>query len=157
MFTDVHWIENEHGLQLAIAARPRSGDWLEDEIAHWERSGVQHVVSLLEHHEVEELELHAEASTCKARGIAFTSFPIPDRGVPEDRSAAIALAQELGKARQSVVVHCRAGIGRSSTIAAAVLVLLGQDPNQALDSIANARGLPVPDTQLQRDWLLALA
>ena len=146
MFTDIHWIENEFGVQLAIAARPRSGDWLEDEIAHWERSGVQHVVSLLEQHEVEELELHAEASTCKGRGIAFTSFPIPDRGVPEDRSAAIALAEELGKSRQSVVVHCRAGIGRSSTIAAAILVLLGQDPDKALERIANARGLPVPDT-----------
>ena len=156
MFTDIHWIENDLGVQLAIAARPRSGDWLEDEIAHWERSGVQHVVSLLEQHEVEELELHAESSTCEERGIAFTSFPIPDRGVPEDRSAAIALAEELGKGRQSVVVHCRAGIGRSSTIAAAVLILLGQDPDAALDRIANARGLPVPDTQPQRDWLLAL-
>lgn len=157
MFTDVHWIENELGVQLAIAARPRSGGWLEDEIAHWERSGVQHVVSLLEQHEVQKLELHEESSTCKERGIAFTSFPIPDRGVPEDRSAAIALAQELGTGQQSVVVHCRAGIGRSSTIAAAVLILLGQDPDEALNRTGNARGLPVPDTQLQRDWLFALA
>lgn len=157
MFTDIHWIQNELGIQLAIAARPRAGDWLEDEIAHWARSGVQHVVSLLEQHEIEELELHAESSACEGEGIAFTSFPIPDRGVPEDRSAAIALAVELGKGRQSVVVHCRAGIGRSSTIAAAVLILLGQDPDEALERIANARGLPVPDTQQQRDWLLALA
>lgn len=125
MLTDLHWIENEFGLPLAIAARPRSGDWLEDEIAHWERSGVRHVVSLLEQHEVEELGLHAEASTCLERGMVFTSFPIPDRGVPVDSSAAIALADALGKGCEPLVVHCRAGIGRSSTIAAAILVLLG--------------------------------
>lgn len=89
--------------------------------------------------------------------MTFTSFPIPDRGIPEDRCAAIALAKELGEGHQSVLIHCRAGIGRSSTIAAAVLILLGQDPKEALRKIASARGLPVPDTQLQRDWLLALA
>lgn len=43
----------------------------------------------------------------------------------------------------SVAVHCRRGIGRSSTLAAAVLVLEGTAPANAWDRISAARGLPV--------------
>jgi protein-tyrosine phosphatase len=50
-------------------------------------------------------------------------------------------------------VHCRAGIGRSSLIAACVLVLLGLAPAMAFDRIGKARGLKVPDTEGQRDWV----
>ena len=33
--------------RLAIMARPRAGDWLEDEISGWRAQGVEIVVSLL--------------------------------------------------------------------------------------------------------------
>jgi protein-tyrosine phosphatase len=71
----------------------------------------------------------------------FISFPVPDGGVP------VARLNE-GKA---VAVHCRAGIGRSSLIAACVLVLLGFAPGMAF--IGKARGVKVPDTGGQRDWV----
>ena len=86
----------------------------------------------------------------------FISFPIPDRGVPRSGREAAALARTLaarlgeGKA---VAVHCRAGIGRSSLIAACTLVCSGSDPDTAFDSIGKARGLRVPDTDGQRDWV----
>jgi protein-tyrosine phosphatase len=54
---------------------------------------------------------------------------------------------------KAVAVHCRAGIGRSSLIAACVLVLLGLAPGTALDRIGKARGGNVPDTEGQRDWV----
>jgi protein-tyrosine phosphatase len=53
----------------------------------------------------------------------------------------------------AVAVHCRAGIGRSSLIAACVLVLLGFAPGMAFDLIGKARGVKVPDTEEQRDWV----
>jgi hypothetical protein len=40
-----------------------------------------------------------------------------------------------------VVIHCRNGIGRSSLLAAALLLREGLDPSQAWDCIATARGL----------------
>ena len=50
-------------------------------------------------------------------------------------------------------IHCRAGIGRSSLIAACVLVRAGHDVNSAFDTIAKARGVEVPDTEAQRAWV----
>jgi protein-tyrosine phosphatase len=66
------------------------------------------------------------------------------------------LAAQLGSEIQQgkkVAVHCRQGIGRSSLVSAAVLVLIGEDLDQALSSIRNARGLDVPETLEQRKWL----
>ena len=55
---------------------------------------------------------------------------------------------------KSVAIHCRAGIGRSTTLAACVLILLGVNGEVALDMIAAARGLEVPETEAQRQWIL---
>lgn len=137
-------------------ARPRAGDWLEDEVDHWKRSGVDVVVSLLEAQEVEELALREEAMLCRERGIAFRSFPIADRGVPEDIEAALRFAREMASTGQSIAVHCRAGIGRSSLMAAAILISAGEEAGAVLSAIAQARGLPVPDTETQRAWVLNL-
>jgi protein-tyrosine phosphatase len=51
-----------------------------------------------------------------------------------------------------VVVHCRGGVGRSSVVAAALLVGLGAEPRPAFATIGQARGRRVPETRSQRDW-----
>jgi protein-tyrosine phosphatase len=113
-------------------------------------------VSLLEAGEVEELGLHREPGLCHDLDIEFISFPVQDGGVPPSTREAMALARTIvtrlneGKA---VAVHCRAGIGRSSLIATCVLVLLGFGPGMAFDLIGKARGVKVPDTEAQRDWV----
>ena len=61
MRSNIHWIEVPLAGRLAIVPRPRSGDWLNDEIAGWKAEGVDLVVSLLESEEVAELNLHSEA------------------------------------------------------------------------------------------------
>ncbi|MGJ5045889.1 protein-tyrosine phosphatase family protein [Bradyrhizobium oligotrophicum] len=91
--------------------------------------------------------------------MAFVSFPIPDRGLPETRSAA-QLAGDLAARLTDgarVLVHCRAGIGRSSVIAACVMIRLGVDAAEALERIAAARGVGVPDTEAQRIWVMGIA
>jgi len=140
-------------------ARPRADDWLETEVKAWKDAGVDVVVSLLERAEVSELGLQREAGLCGATGIDFVSFPIPDRGVPEpDEAARIARVLTAGfRDGRSIAIHCRAGIGRSSIMAACVLALCGIDAERALALITKARGLNVPDTDEQRDWLIAFA
>lgn len=140
-------------------ARPRADDWLEREVDAWKAAGVGQILSLLERDEVSELGLQAEAETCRGRGIFFLSFPIPDRGVPdadEVRQIAGRLARDVVDGR-SVAIHCRAGIGRSSLMAACVLVLMGMAPGEALSLIRDARGVPVPDTDEQRDWIMSFS
>lgn len=157
MHSTLYWIDTPSTFRLAIMARPRAGDWLEDEIAHWRDSGVGIVISLLERDEVEDLELQREATLCAENGIEFRSFPIPDRGLPADTDEARRFVASVAAAGKPVAIHCRAGIGRSSLLAAAMLVGDGMDPAAALAAIGTARGVPIPDTDAQRDWVLALA
>lgn len=156
MPSTLYWIDTPDTLRLAIMARPRADDWLEDEIAHWRDSGVGIVVSLLEDEEVEALALQREAGLCADSGIAFHRFPIPDRGLPDDTGQAMRFAAEIASAGKPIAIHCRAGIGRSSLMAAAMLVADGMDPVAALTAIESARGLSIPDTEAQRAWVLAL-
>jgi protein-tyrosine phosphatase len=155
--SNIYWIEHAGHPRLAIMARPRSGDWLDDEVDSWRAAGVQVVVSLLEREEEIELGLQSEAAACAAQSIAFVRFPIPDRGVPADPGAARKLARELAASDAATAIHCRAGIGRSSVIAALVLNQRGLDAETAFERITAARGLRVPDTEAQRLWVMALA
>jgi hypothetical protein len=158
MHPQVYWISLPMAGRLAIMARPRAGDWLDDEILGWRAQGIDTVISLLEQQEVSELGLQREAALCREQDMEFLSFPIPDRGVPGSLRDAVTLAQGLstriGEGR-GVAVHCRAGIGRSSLVAACALVCSGSDPATAFEAIGKARGLSVPDTEAQRDWVTA--
>jgi protein-tyrosine phosphatase len=154
----LHWIDTPFAGRLAIMARPRAGDWLDDEIADWKTSGLDMVVSLLEPDEVAELDLQREAKLCGEMGIGFLSFPITDRDVPASVADAVSLAKDIATRvsdGRSIAIHCRAGIGRSSVIAACALVCIGIDAGRAFALIRDARGIDVPDTQEQRDWVFA--
>ena len=153
--TRLHWIEMPG--RLAIMARPRADDWLEVDITEWKTSGVDMVVSLLERDEVSELGLQREAELCRSSGIEFLSFPIPDRGVPENGTEMLQIASSIAGGiadGRSVAIHCRAGIGRSSMIAACALICSGIEAGDALARIKAARGLTVPDTDEQREWVM---
>jgi protein-tyrosine phosphatase len=54
---------------------------------------------------------------------------------------------------KNVVVHCRQGIGRSGLVAACLLVRKGMSPGAAVEMASAARGVPVPETSEQRDWI----
>jgi len=138
--------------------RPRAGEWLDDEITGWHTEGIDTVVSLLELAEASELGLEGEGELCREHGIEFISFPIVDRGSPASWRDARALAQSLElqlREGKAVAIHCRAGIGRSSLIAAGVLICSGLRADDALRLISLARGIEVPDTQAQREWVIA--
>lgn len=144
--------------RLSTMPKPRGGDWLEDDMAAVRRAGVDVLVSALTPDEAEELDLVAEPDIADRAGIEFHAFPIPDRGLP-DRAALRTLVAALTRRLSSdahVAVHCRFGIGRSSLIAAAVLVHAGVAPDDAWDRIRRARGLAVPDTDEQRAFLATL-
>ncbi|WP_089900105.1 protein-tyrosine phosphatase family protein [Chitinophaga arvensicola] len=145
-----------NGGRLGIMARPRGNDWLESEILHLKQQGVKVLVSLLETHEVKELELRKEESYCTQHGVAYINFPIKDRGIPENSLGTTAFLQSLAAeidAGHAVCIHCRMGIGRSSLIAGGVLLLKGHPFKGLLDKISRLRDLKVPDTTEQEQWL----
>ena len=154
MRTDLYWIDGPWNGRLAIAARPRGGDWLEDEVRSWRRAGLDVIVSLLTPDEVAEFDLGGEGQACRQHGVEFVSIPIPDRGVPNSRKTSLTLTHTLAErlaAGKGVAVHCRQGIGRSALLAACLLVIAGKDPETAFRRIHEARGYPMPDTSEQRE------
>lgn len=142
--------------RLAIMARPRAGDWLEDEAVSWRQQGLDTVVSLLEEGEIEELGLIMEPEECVRAGLRFSRLPLPDRGVPGSDLAISELVSALTAELQSgrgVGIHCRMGIGRSSSLAVCVIVSLGIPVEAAWNAVQKARGVSVPDTPAQRAWV----
>ena len=160
MRTELYRIEGPWSGWSAIVPRPRGGDWLEDEIASWRRVGIEVIVSALTSEENAELDLMRERELCEKMRIVFIAFPIADRGLPPSMKAALDLAYRLEQRLalgENIAIHCRQGIGRSSLLAACVLVASGGDPESAWERIAAARGCPVPDTSEQKDWVTQFA
>jgi protein-tyrosine phosphatase len=156
MNPDLFWIPGPWRGRLAVAARPRGGDWLEDEAAGWRRAGLDVVVSLLENEEAAQLQLVHEEDAAESNGIDFISFPIPDRGVPASTPAVVSLLKKIVEALEegrNVAVHCRQGIGRSGLIAAGVLMSSGIAAEKAIEAVSTGRGLTVPETPEQLQWI----
>ena len=137
--------------------RPRGGDWLEDEVSALKQLEVDAVVSLLESHEVVDLDIAAEQELCEAQDIEFLSFPIVDRNIPVSLPEFSRFAEKVAsllRENKSVVVHCRQGVGRAGLLAACVLILNDVSADKALSRISQARGCAVPETEEQRAFVL---
>jgi len=156
MPAEMYWVPGPWLGKLAVAPRPRGGDWLNDDIAGWRQAGIDTVLSTLTPTEEQNLELTRECETAEAHGLRYLSLPISDREVPESRAAMLAVTKMLERdlsGGRSVLIHCRQGIGRSGLIAACLPIDSGLPVEEALRTLSRARGLPVPETADQRHWL----
>jgi protein-tyrosine phosphatase len=151
----VYWVNKIEPWKIALAARPRGGEDLDDEMLAWRAAGVDLVVSLLETSEVRELDLAQQEVSCRRNNIAFMRFAISDRGIPEYRREFKLLIESLSKevlSGKSLAIHCRAGIGRTGLVACCLLQSLGMKSEPAFRLLSEARGVPVPDTTEQQEY-----
>lgn len=159
MKPDLFWIPGPWRGSLAIVARPRGGEWLEDEAKEWRQAGLDVVVSLLENDESAELNLASEQGIAESHGIRFISFPIQDRGVPVSQKEALSLLAMITTVLEegrNVAIHCRQSVGRSGLIAAGLLIFSGMDVDAAVQAVSAARGQTVPETDAQFQWIRQL-
>ena len=132
-----------------------SGEWLKEDIAYYASVGVGQIISLIEPDETAELGLQGEEQICQAQGLSFLSFPIPDYGLPE-RDGFVALADAARhdiEQGAKIAVHCRAGIGRSGMLSCTILAPWLGGVEQAIAHVSAARGVDVPDTDEQKDFI----
>jgi protein-tyrosine phosphatase len=141
---------------LAITPRPRGGDWLEVDIAALSFQGVNVLVSLLEAEEAFELGLERESASCEINGIEFWTLPVPDLGTPIDSPKFVRAATDLARVLRKgkcIAIHCRQSVGRSGLLAASIAVAAGLGLTDAIEAVSEARGVRVPETPAQLEWL----
>ncbi|MEN8174247.1 MAG: cyclin-dependent kinase inhibitor 3 family protein [Pseudomonadota bacterium] len=110
-------------------------------IAGW---GAQALVSLMEDHEFEELGVAALPEGAAERGIDWVHLPIPDGSIPEPGfemawATRGTMLRRWLTAGQSIVLHCKGGLGRTGMIAARLLVEFGVEPAEAVRQVRYAR------------------
>ena len=113
------------------------------------------LVSLLADEDIRSLALQDEPVTAAGQGLEFTHFPIVDFGLPEPVAFRV-LVSELCAALErgtSIAIHCRAGIGRTGTLASCILKGLGHPSEDAMQRVVAARGVTIPDTEAQRQFI----
>ncbi len=145
---EVRWIELDSVPgQLGIAMAPGRHDrvgavtWWRDlhadlrRLRHVHRA--QFLVTLLTGEELRDLGIANLADALAVHGIDTARVSIRDGGVPmpqqldETMELLYAVVNRLRNG-QTVVVHCRAGQGRSGMLAAMALAALGAEPDQAV-------------------------
>lgn len=157
MNPDIYQVELIGSGSLSVMAKPVSGEWIEEEFAGIARWGINRIISLLEEHEAYELGLGKEQILAEKNGMEYISYPIEDRGLPSSVKEYLDFTKRIyheAAGGLHTVVHCRAGIGRTGLIAAGVLLHCGFEPKKAFEHISKKRGVRVPDTDEQIDWVV---
>lgn len=162
MRAEIYWVTTIGSARLATMPKPRGGDRLEDEIGSLREMGVDVLVSTLIDEEIVEdsVSLVDEARYCVDHRIEFLRFPIPDHTAPPLDEKLAEFIKELSArlaAGKNIAIHCRAGLGRSTTIAACLMVSAGINPIGACEMISAARGFTVPETDEQRNLIVGFA
>jgi protein-tyrosine phosphatase len=154
--SSLHWVHVVEPYRLAVMPSPPGGDRLRDEVSAWRDAKVDTVVSLLEPHEIEYLGLQAQPSLCAEFGIRYLSYPLRDRDVPPSADEFDGLVDSLHAALLQgwvLAVHCRAGIGRTGVLAGCLLHRLGVPGPEIFHHLSRARGMAMPPTPAQADWV----
>lgn len=142
--------------KLCVMPKPDS-QYLGDAVNFFHYLGINTIVCLLEMAEIEEYGLQQEEALCQQTGMDFVHFPIADSHIPANAEAFRGLVNALhGKLQdgQNIVIHCRAGIGRTGVLAGCILVNDGMAGDDAIQQISGARGFPIPETEAQYDYIL---
>jgi len=142
--------------RMAIVPCPEGGRHLGAVLRGLREQGIESLVSLLSAEEIRVLRLEDEARLCREAGIDFRWLPVNDHSIPESIEEFRALVDDLQRdlrAGKGVGAHCFAGIGRSCMLLAGLLCAEGLNAEEAFRRLSVARGLRVPDTWLQAQWV----
>ena len=140
-----------------IGAEP---DGVLDDLKRIREWGAGLVISLVEEEELRFLGVDDMGPLAARAGLDWLHLPIPDFRAPGSDFEAgwhrhgPQVHRRLAN-NEAIVIHCLAGLGRTGTVAARVLIEHGQAPAAAIASVRLARPGAI-QSQEQEDYLLAL-
>lgn len=145
-WVDVEDVPGRLGIGMAPGRHDRAGasSWWRDLHADLRRLRHTHhihtLVTLLTDDELRDLGIANLADALDVHGVERLRLAIRDGSVPGPNQVdeAMALLRAITKRLRdgrTVVVHCRAGQGRSGMIAATVLAALGSAPSEAVERV----------------------
>ncbi|MGU3464247.1 cyclin-dependent kinase inhibitor 3 family protein [Methylobacterium sp. C33D] len=106
--------------------------------------GASSVLTLLEAHEFDLLNVRGLPAAVRDAGMIWHHAPTPDVSVPGRafdaawRTIGPRLVAQL-RHGQSVLVHCRGGLGRAGMVAAVLVIIMGEDPRRAIERVRAVR------------------
>lgn len=120
--------------------------------------GASTLITLMESHELEQLDVSDLGDTARRSGLEWHHLPIRDVSIPDERfeSRWPGIRQQLVESLargESVVIHCKGGLGRTGLVAGLLLVETGTPPTEALASVRAVRPGAV-ETVAQECYLL---
>lgn len=124
-----------------------SGSWDRDlrlDLDVVENWGASALVCLLGSAELTYLQVDALPAEARSRGLDWFHLPIADGSVPDRMfestwTYAGERLREMLERGESIVIFCKGGLGRTGTIAARLLVELGEQPESAIEQVRAAR------------------
>ena len=127
--------------------RRSGGAWSRDlgiDLDAIQRWGATAVISLITDEEIDFLQVRGLREAVEERHMEWWHLPIPDvcpPGSDFERDWKIAGEPIRDRLRMgfAVLVHCRGGLGRAGTVAARLLVELGESPDSAVRRVRAAR------------------
>lgn len=140
-----------------VLPEQRSGT-LDVDLAALRQWGAGSLVTLLQPFEMDALGVGQLGERARALGLGWWHLPITDGCAPgasfeEHWTEAGPALHDVLDGGGRLVLHCRAGIGRTGTVAARLLIERGVDPREAVIAIRRARPGAI-ESQEQMAWVL---
>ena len=118
------------------------------------------IICLTEEYEIRlKSSKYADALETGTVPCAVVPFEISEGGVPADRDAFWALANDLAnrlRCGEALLIHCAGGVGRTAMLAVSVLLALGEPFNEAENAVSRAGSIVETMAQIEMlSWCAA--